>query len=167
MPIDLQTVRRIGLAEIEAAREQIAGTALRTPLIRLDLGAGSFDTRLKLENLQPTNAYKLRGALNAMALLSDAERALDVWTISAGNAGQAVAYAARATGTPCTVIAFDTAPAAKIERIQAFGARLILAPYDEAWRAPWVQRRCSCAGTLRSSTARSTPRTWCMRPTSA
>src|SRR3984885_15786510 len=106
MPLD--PVRPITLDEIRAARERIAGTILRTPLVKLQLGPGFPDIRLKLENLQPINAYKLRGAANAVAMLSDAERAKGVWTISAGNAGQGVAYAARAAGVPCTVIVIET-----------------------------------------------------------
>src|SRR5881394_2474763 len=109
----LDAVRPIALAEIRAARERIAGTCARTPLVRLELGAGFPDIRLKLENLQPINAYKLRGAANAVAMLSDAERGLSVWTISAGNAGQGVAYAARQAGVPCTVVAIETAPESK------------------------------------------------------
>ena len=91
-------VRPIEVLEIRAARERIANTILRTPLVRLELGPGFPDIRLKLENLQPINAYKLRGAANAVAALSDADRKRGVWTISAGNAGQGVAYAARAAG---------------------------------------------------------------------
>src|SRR5258708_38198115 len=109
------SVRPIELSAIRSARERIAGTAIRTPLVRLELGPGFPDVRLKLENLQPINAYKLRGAANAVALLSDAERRRGVWTISAGNAGQGVAYAARAAGVPCTVVAIETAPAAKLD----------------------------------------------------
>src|SRR5438093_1567775 len=110
----LDPVRPIALTEILDARKRIAGTIVRTPLVRLELGPGFPDVRLKLENLQPINAYKLRGAANAVALLSDAERRRGVWTISAGNAGQGVAYAARAAGVPCTVVAIETAPAAKL-----------------------------------------------------
>src|SRR5258706_9028913 len=88
MPIELEAVRPIELADVRAARERIAGTIMRTPLVRLELGPGFPDVRLKLENLQPINAYKLRGAANAVALLSDADRRRGVWTISAGNAGQ-------------------------------------------------------------------------------
>ncbi len=131
----LEPVRPVTLADIEAARERIAGTILRTPLVRLDLGPGAPDIRLKLENLQPTNSYKLRGAANAVAMLSAAERAQGVWTISAGNAGQGVAYAARAAGVPCTVVVIDTAPATKLERMRALGATLIQVPYDVAWQA--------------------------------
>ena len=131
----LETIRPIALAEIRAARERIANTIVRTPLLRLELGPGFPDIRLKLENLQPINAYKLRGAANAVAMLSDAERKRGVWTISAGNAGQGVAYAARQAGVPCTVVVIDKAPAAKIERMRALGARLILVPYEVAWKA--------------------------------
>jgi threonine dehydratase len=135
MTMALEDIRPITLAEIRAARARIAGTIQRTPLVRLQLGPGQPDIRLKLENLQPINAYKLRGAANAVAMLSEAERARGVWTISAGNAGQGVAYAARAAGVPCTVVAIETAPTAKLDRMRALGARLVLAPYAVAWQA--------------------------------
>ncbi len=131
----LEPVRPIALSEIRDAQKRIAGTIVRTPLVRLELGPGFPDVRLKLENLQPINAYKLRGAANAVALLSDAERRRGVWTISAGNAGQGVAYAARAAGVPCSVVAIETAPAAKLERMRALGAKLVLVPYEVAWQA--------------------------------
>src|ERR1700750_997673 len=104
----LPPIRPVTLAEIEAARERIGGTILRTPLVRLDLGPAFPDIRLKLENLQPTNSYKIRGAANAVALLADDERNRGVWTVSAGNAGQAVAYAAREAGVPCSVVVIET-----------------------------------------------------------
>ena len=91
----LEPVRPITLSEIRAAHERIAKTIVRTPLVRLELGPEFPDIRLKLENLQPINAYKLRGAANAVASLSQADRKQGVWTISAGNAGQGVAYAAQ------------------------------------------------------------------------
>jgi threonine dehydratase len=135
MPEALEDVRPVSLDEIRAARTRIGGTILRTPLIRLELGPEFPDIRLKLENLQPINAYKLRGAANAVAMLSSAERARGVWTISAGNAGQGVAYAARAAGVPCTVVGIETAPASKLERMRALGAKLVLVSYADAWRA--------------------------------
>jgi len=135
MAASLDPVRPIELAEIETARGRIAGTILRTPLIRLDLGPGAPDIRLKLENLQPINAYKLRGAANAVAMLPKAERDRGVWTISAGNAGQGVAYAARKTGVPCTVVAIETAPVSKLERMKALGASIVLVSYGRAWQA--------------------------------
>jgi len=131
----LEAVRAIDLADIRAARERIAGTAVRTPLVRLELGDGFPEIRLKLENLQPINAYKLRGAANALALLGPAERARGVWTISAGNAGQGVAYAARQAGVRCTVVTMETAPVAKLERMRALGATLVLVPFAVAWKA--------------------------------
>jgi threonine dehydratase len=108
---------------------------VRTPLMRLELGPEFPDIRLKLENLQPINAYKLRGAANAVAMLSEQERTRGVWTISAGNAGQGVAYAARAGGVPCTVVVVEAAPKSKLERMKALGATLIPVPYDVAWKA--------------------------------
>ena len=134
MPTTLEPVRPIELSEIRAARERIAKTIARTPLVRLDLGPDFPDIRLKLENLQPINAYKLRGAANAVALLPESERERGVWTISAGNAGQGVAYAARAAGVPCTVVAIETAPKSKLERMKELGAKLILVSYDVAWK---------------------------------
>ena len=135
MAAPLEAVRRIELAEIREARKRIAGTIVRTPLIRLELGPDFPDIRLKLENLQPINAYKLRGAANAVAMLSESERKLGVWTISAGNAGQGVAYAAKRAGVPSTVVVIETAPASKIERMRALGAKLIPVPYEVAWQA--------------------------------
>ncbi len=131
----LEPVRSIELSEIRAARERIASTIVRTPLICLELGPDFPDIRLKLENLQPINAYKLRGAANAVALLSEGERERGVWTISAGNAGQGVAYAARQVGVPCAVVVVETAPKSKLERMKALGAKLIPVSYDVAWKA--------------------------------
>jgi threonine dehydratase len=131
----IEPVRPITLEDITAARTRIAPTILRTPLVKLQLGPGAPDIRLKLENLQPINAYKLRGAANAVAMLSDAERKRGVWTISAGNAGQGVAYAARQAGVPCTVVVIGSAPEAKKARMKALGATLLEASYDRAWQA--------------------------------
>ena len=130
----LESIRPIQLSEIQQARERIAKTIIRTPLIRLDLGPAFPDVRLKLENLQPINAYKLRGAANAVALLPESERRRGVWTVSAGNAGQGVAYAARQAGVPCSVVVIETAPKSKLERMRALGAKLLPVPYEVAWK---------------------------------
>ena len=135
MPTTLEAVRPIELSEIREAQKRIARTIVRTPLVRLEMGHGYPDIRLKLENLQPINAYKLRGAANAVAMLSESERKRGMWTISAGNAGQGVAYAARQAGVPCTVVVIDTAPESKKERMRALGAKLIPVPYEAAWKA--------------------------------
>jgi threonine dehydratase len=135
MRTTLEAVRPIELAEIREARKRIADTIVRTPLVRLEMGPDCPDIRLKLENLQPINAYKLRGAANAVAMLPESERKRGVWTISAGNAGQGVAYAARRAGVPCAVVVIETAPESKIERMRALGAKLIPVQYDVAWKA--------------------------------
>lgn len=148
MAAALESVRPIDLAEVRAARERLAGTIVRTPLVRLELGPDQPDIRLKLENLQPINAYKLRGAANAVAMLSVAERARGVWTISAGNAGQGVAYAARQAGVRCTVVTMETAPIAKLERMRALGAQLVLVPFAVAWKAMEERRYPNVEGTF-------------------
>lgn len=138
MATELAAVRPVTLEEIEAARRRIATTILRTPLVRWNL-PGQAEIYLKLENLQPINAFKIRGAANAIAMLSESERRRGVWTISAGNAGQGVAYAARAFGIPSTVVVIETAAETKIERMRALGARLVKAPFDACWEA--MERR--------------------------
>jgi threonine dehydratase len=135
MPQPLEPVRAITVSEVREARARIATTVVRTPLLRLDLGPECPAIRVKLENLQPTNSYKLRGAVNALAMLSEAERKRGVWTISAGNAGQGIAYAARRAGVSCSVVVMETAPTTKIERMRALGAKLIPVPVATAWKA--------------------------------
>jgi len=130
----IDPVRPILLGDIEEARQNVAGTVLRTPLVKLELGRAP-EIYLKLENLQPTNAYKIRGATNAVVKLTDEERARGVWTISAGNAGQGVAYAARSAGIACSVVAIETAPQTKLERMRALGATIIPVSYEQAWKA--------------------------------
>ena len=131
----MPAVRPISLPEIQRARKRIAGTIVRTPLVKLELGSSYQETYLKLENLQPINSFKLRGAANAVATLPPDRRADGVWTISAGNAGQGVAFAARAAGVPCTVVTIETAPETKVERMRVLGATLVKAPFDECWEA--------------------------------
>lgn len=129
-------VRAVTIEEVLAARERIASVITRTPLIRLLHGVeGAPEIWMKLESLQPINAFKLRGAANAVAMLAPEERSKGVWTISAGNAGQGVAYAARAAGVACTVVVIETAPDTKVERMRALGATLVKAPFDACWRA--------------------------------
>jgi threonine dehydratase len=136
MPTAAPPVRPVTIEDIRAARERIRGVITRTPLIRLLHGVeGAPEIWLKLENLQPINAFKLRGAANAVAMLSPEARQKGVWTISAGNAGQGVAYAAREAGVPCTVVVIETAPDTKVERMRALGATLVKAPFDACWQA--------------------------------
>jgi len=101
----------IPLAEIEAARERIADAAIRTPLVRLNVNHGPAEIYLKLENLQPIGSFKIRGASNRMALASPSDLERGVWTASAGNMEQAVAWNARRLGILCTVVVPEGAPA--------------------------------------------------------
>jgi threonine dehydratase len=144
----IEPVRRIELAEIEAARARIAGTAIRTPLVKLELGGHGPEIWLKLENLQPTNAYKIRGATNAVAKLSDEDRAKGVWTISAGNAGQGVAYAARQFGVASSVVAIETAPQTKLDRMRALGATIVPVSYEQAWQSAEAHSHPGLEGTF-------------------
>jgi threonine dehydratase len=133
---------------MRAARERIAPLITRTPLIQLRHGTDAPEIWLKLENLQPINAFKIRGAANAVALLNEEERARGVWTISAGNAGQGVAFAARELGIRCTVVAIETAPETKVERMRNLGAHIVKAPFDACWRAMDERRFPGVEGTF-------------------
>jgi threonine dehydratase len=135
MPVAPPPVRPVTLNDILAARERIAGVVTRTPLVRLLHDGAAPEIWLKLETLQPINAFKLRGAANAVAMLSAEERSKGVWTISAGNAGQGVAFAARKAGVPCTVVTIDTAPETKIARMRSLGANIVKSPFDQCWAA--------------------------------
>lgn len=128
-------VAPVTLGQIRAARERIRGVAIRTPLVRWNHGLDAPEIWLKLETLQPINAFKIRGAANAVALLPPGRRSAGVWTISAGNAGQGVAWAAREAGIACTVVAIETAAGTKIERMRALGARIVKAPFEACWKA--------------------------------
>src|SRR5919206_3639408 len=130
MPVAAPPVRPVTIDEIRAARERIRGVVVRTPLVKLRHDAAAPEIWLKLENLQPINAFKLRGAANAVALLTPEARKKGVWTISAGNAGQGVAFAAREAGIPAAVVTIDTAPETKVERMRKLGARIVKAPFD-------------------------------------
>ena len=132
----------IPLEEIRAARERIAGHALRTPLIPLPLGETEAPCRifLKLENLQPIGSFKIRGAGNALALREPRDLADGVWTASAGNMAQGLAWHARRLGVPCAVVIPETAPDAKREAILRLGARLVEVPIAE-WLEVFRTRR--------------------------
>jgi len=132
-------VREIPLSDIQAAARGVYDLVVRTPLIRLELPeapgvSAATEIFLKLETLQPIGSFKIRGAHNAVRQLIDKERRDGVWTVSAGNAGQGVALAARHAGIPCAVMVIDTAPRTKVEAIRGLGATIVPATYDECWR---------------------------------
>jgi threonine dehydratase len=121
----------IALAVIEATRERIKSTALRTPLIRLNVDDAPAEIYLKLENLQPIGSFKLRGASNAMLLASPEQLSRGVWTASAGNMAQGVAWQARRMGLACTIVGPDHAPETKIAAITRLGATFIPVPFAD------------------------------------
>ena len=123
----------IPLAEIEAARERLAGNIVRTPLVRLELEDAPAEIYLKLENLQPIGSFKLRGAGNALALASPEELERGVWTASAGNMAQGVAWWARRLDARCTCVVPDTAPETKLAAIRRLGSEIVAVPFDVWW----------------------------------
>jgi threonine dehydratase len=116
--------RLVTLDEIRAARERIKGVAKITPLIDVSSAAGR-PLWLKCEGLQPGGAFKIRGAYNMVAQLTDEERRRGVITYSSGNHGQAVAIAARALGAPAVVVMPTTAPKIKSDGARGFGAEIV------------------------------------------
>src|SRR5262249_10273881 len=117
------------------AAAAIHGAAVRTPLIRLEApSADGTEIYLKLETLQPIGSFKIRGAYNVVRQLTPEQLQGGVWTVSAGNAAQGVAYAARKAGARCSVMVMDTAPDTKIRAIERLGATIVRATYDECWK---------------------------------
>jgi threonine dehydratase len=132
-------MRQISIDAITEAAEHVYEAAVRTPLIKLDLpfaaaGAAPPEVYLKLESLQPIGSFKIRGAWNAVRKLSPQQMQDGVWTVSAGNAAQGVAFAARLAGVPCSVMVMDTAPQTKLRAIEKLGATIVKATYDECWK---------------------------------
>jgi threonine dehydratase len=128
-------LRAISIDSIRDAARSIYDVAVRTPMVSLgEVAAGGPDIYLKLETLQPIGSFKIRGAYNAVRRLPPAALARGVWTVSAGNAAQGVALAARKAGVPCSVMVMDTAPDAKLRAIDRLGATIVKAPFDECWR---------------------------------
>jgi len=121
----------VPLAEIEAARARIEGAAIRTPLVRLNVNDAPAEIYLKLENLQPIGSFKIRGASNVMGLAGKERLKEGVWTASAGNMAQGVAWCARSIGVKCTVVVADTAPETKLAAIERLGGTIVKAPFDE------------------------------------
>jgi len=126
----------------------ISSSAIRTPLVRLNVLDAPAEIYLKLENLQPIGSFKIRGAANAIARLSPEQLERGVVTASAGNMAQGVAWCARKLGIPCTVIAPATAPETKIKAIERLGGRVIKVSFDEWWRAFAERRHPGLEGTF-------------------
>jgi threonine dehydratase len=126
--------RQIPLTAVREAARTIYRAAVRTPLVRVHLEPPAPELYLKLEVLQPIGSFKIRGAYNTVRQLTADELRDGVWTVSAGNAAQGVAFAARQVGARCSVMVMDTAPATKLRAIERLGASIIPATYDECWR---------------------------------
>jgi threonine dehydratase len=133
--------------DIRAARDRIAGSAIRTPLIRLAVDA-PVEIYLKLESLQPIGSFKLRGATNAIRSLPPDALKQGVYTASAGNMAQGVAWGARALGVPCTVIMPESAPRTKVDAVERLGAKIVYLPYDEWWQTLANHGRPGVPGTF-------------------
>jgi threonine dehydratase len=128
--------RHIPLSLVREAASFVYRAAVRTPLVRIELPESRplSELYLKLEMLQPIGSFKIRGAYNVLRQLTADELRRGVWTVSAGNAAQGVALAARIMGARCSVMMIDTAPEAKVRAIERLGASIVRASYDECWR---------------------------------
>src|ERR1700747_2670188 len=139
--------REIPVGLIDDARKHVYEAAIRTPLLPLNYD-GPAEIYLKLECLQPIGSFKIRGAYNAVRLLPEEQRKRGVWTVSAGNAAQGVALAARKAGVPCKVLVMDTAPAAKLNAARRLGAEIVMATFDQCWTAPAERTHPAMNGTF-------------------
>ena len=120
-------MRQISIDTVRDAATRIYDVALRTPLVALPTAPGQPEVFLKLETLQPIGSFKIRGAYNAVRQLKPSELGHGVWTVSAGNAAQGVALAARKVGARSSVLVMDTAPATKLRAIERLGATIVQA----------------------------------------
>ncbi|MFB3906086.1 MAG: threonine/serine dehydratase [Acidobacteriota bacterium] len=125
---------QIPLDQIYAARGRIKDCVVRSPLLPLNLESTPAKIYLKLENLQPINSFKLRGASNAIAVAPKEQLACGVYTASAGNAAQGLGWNAWRLGLPCTIVVPDTAPQNKLEAIKRLGAKILKVSYSEWWQ---------------------------------
>jgi threonine dehydratase len=144
----MQPIRPIPIVDIRAAQQRIHSQVLRIPLIRLATENAAAEIFLKLENLQPIGSFKLRGACNAMAMATADQLADGVYTASAGNMAQGVAWNARRLGVPCTVVVPDHAPETKLAAVRRLGGNIIKVPFDEWWDIILTGKCEKCRGLL-------------------
>lgn len=143
----MRHIEPLTIDDVRAARDRIAPSVLRTPLVKLDVDA-TAEIYLKLETLQPIGSFKLRGAMNAIRMLPDDALANGVYTASAGNMAQGVAWGARELGIPCTVVVPDSAPKTKLAAVTRLGARIVPVPYAEWWQTLVDHGKAGIAGTF-------------------
>ena len=130
----MKTLEPVSIDDVRAAAGRIAGLALRTPLVRLNVDDAQSRIYLKLENLQPIGSFKVRGAGNAIRASNPDDLAGGVYTASAGNMAQGLAYAARELGIPCSAVVPDHTPRTKLDAIERLGATVVKVPFDEWWQ---------------------------------
>ncbi len=130
----IRTLSIVSADEVQAARERIKQTVVRTPLVKLNANTGAHEVFLKLENLQPIGSFKLRGAANAMAIAGKDALKDGVYTASAGNMAQGVAWCAREFGVKCRVVVPESAPKAKTDAVERLGGEIIKLPFDDWWQ---------------------------------
>src|SRR3989441_3408692 len=137
----------ITTTQIEQASATIRGSVLRTPIVRLNIDS-DMEIYLKLENLQPTGSFKVRGSCNAIALAGPAAKSRGVYTCSAGNMAQALAWQAKQNGIPCSTIVPDNAPETKLQAIKRYGAKIVQVSFDEVWRVVTTHRYGPLEGSI-------------------
>lgn len=130
----IRTLSAVSADDVRAARERIKSTVVRTPLVKLNVDTGAHEVFLKLENLQPIGSFKLRGAANAMAIAGKDALQDGVYTASAGNMAQGVAWCAREFGVKCRVVVPESAPKAKTDAVERLGGEIIKLPFDDWWQ---------------------------------
>jgi threonine dehydratase len=145
--VEIGRQRNIPRGMIDEARKYVYEAAIRTPLVRLNYD-GPAEIYLKLECLQPIGSFKIRGAYNAVRLLPEEQRRRGVWTVSAGNAAQGVALAARKAGVSCQVLVIETAPETKLDAVRRLGGEIVKASYDQCWKALADRAHPAMSGTF-------------------
>lgn len=136
----MQTLEAVSIDDVRAAADRIADLAIRTPLVPLNMTGTPARIYLKLENLQPVGSFKVRGAGNAIRRADPADLAGGVYTASAGNMAQGLAYAAAQLGVPCAAVVPDHAPLTKLAAIERLGARVVKVPFDQWWQVILTHR---------------------------
>jgi len=142
----MDPLKQIPLQEIRSAQKRIQHIAIRTPLVRMEIEDAPGEIFLKLENLQPIGSFKLRGSGNAIEIILREMLSDGVFTASAGNMAQGVAWNARRLGIPCTVVVPDHAPETKLNAIRRLGGSIIKVPFDEWWQVLLTRKFEGCKG---------------------
>ncbi len=142
----MEQLKPIPIEEIRAAQKRIKNIAIRTPLVRMEIVDAPCEIFLKLENLQPIGSFKLRGSGNAIEITTPEMLSDGVFTASAGNMAQGVAWNAKRLGIPCSVVVPDHAPETKLNAIRRLGGSIIKVPFDDWWQVLLTRKFEGCKG---------------------